>query len=94
MENIIEQIFHYEKKRYNMSGDMIDEDLDEKIEGYENDLDLIEDEIRNCTMKIQQLDIERQSEAEGLKKLQNKRSRIEIKLKKYQDLANISGVSN
>ena len=62
-----------------------DEELISRLDNYQIELDGFEDEISSCLMHIKQLDLERFTEAENLVRLQNRRKRVEEKIKKCQE---------
>lgn len=72
-----------------MSEDFIDEEIMNKIEDYENDLDALEEEISSSCTRCQILDIERNSEHNNIERLQKKRKNLEIKINKYKSIAGI-----
>lgn len=69
--------------------EIIDEELQDKIESYENDLEEVENDIQSCMTRAQTLDIERKQESGTLEKLQKKRKKIEDKIRYYKEKAGV-----
>lgn len=68
-----------------MTLDLTQDEIEEKVEYYEELLDVVEQEIADSLMRSNQLDLERHAESDKMGKLQKRRAKIESKLKKYQE---------
>ena len=68
------------KKKRNKMEDLSKSEIEDRIESYDNELDLVDDEISANMFRIQSLSIELDAEKQGLAKLQTKRKKIEHKI--------------